>query len=266
MALRSAPYARLAKDITKHILGRCVVFAPHPDDEVLACGGTIAKKRRLGIDVHIVYMTDGSKSHDASLIDRQELVNIRGREARAAGDALGVSADCLEFLDYEDSRLGDSMAQAVSAVHAILEKVRPQEVYLPYRKEFQSEHVATHRIVVEALRRGRFLVQTYEYPIWSWPTVNWRRGWSRLWSIREMTSTLAMVTHLVDVVRIVKVDISDTLDVKQRALSEYRSQVTHFRGPLWPMLPPDFVGRFLVPYEIFFRARYGVRHMNSVLP
>lgn len=254
MAVRSTPYAMLARDVTKQAVGRCMVFAPHPDDEVLGCGGTIAKKRRQGTDVHIVHMTDGRKSHDASLIDPQELVSIREQEARAAAAALGVSADCIDFLSYEDSRLGESIGPAVSSVQALLEKVRPQEVYMPYRKEFQSEHVATHRIVVEALRRGRLLVQTYEYPVWSWPTVSWRRSWSRLRSIREMTSTLAMVTHLVDVVRIVKVDISDTLDVKQRALSEYRSQVTRFRGPSWPMLPPDFVGRFLVPYEIFFRS------------
>lgn len=234
--------------------GSCVVFAPHPDDEVLACGGTIAKKRRQHIDVHIVYMTDGSKSHDASLIDPQELVAIRGQEARAAAGALGVAADCLEFLDYEDSRLSDSVAQAVSPVQAILEKVRPQEVYLPYRKEFQSEHIATHKIVVEALRRGRLLVQTYEYPVWSWPTMVW--SWSRLRSFRKMLSTLAMLTHRLDAVRMVKVDITDTLDVKRKALAEYRSQVTRFQGPLWPILPPDFVARFLVPYEIFFQTRY----------
>jgi LmbE family N-acetylglucosaminyl deacetylase len=40
-----------------------VVFSPHPDDETLGCGSTIIKKKRLGADVTIVFMTDGSKSH-----------------------------------------------------------------------------------------------------------------------------------------------------------------------------------------------------------
>jgi len=259
----SVPYKILAKDITEQASGSCVVFAPHPDDEVLACGGTIAKKRKQGIDVHIVYMTDGRKSHDVSLIDPRELVNIRGQEARAAADTLGVGADCLEFLDYEDSRLGDSIAEAVSSVQAIIEKVGPHEVYIPYRKEFQSEHIATHRIVTEALRRGRLVVRTYEYPVWSWPTMVW--SWSRIRSIRDMITRLAILAQLPDVIRIVKVDIADTLDIKRRALSEYRSQLTPFRGPLWPMLPPDFVKRFLVPYELFFRTRYRSVPMSSLL-
>ena len=42
-----------------------MVFAPHPDDETLGCGGTVVKLRRAGVDVHIVFMTDGRHSHDA---------------------------------------------------------------------------------------------------------------------------------------------------------------------------------------------------------
>ena len=36
-----------------------IVFAPHPDDETLGCGGTILKKRSLGAPVEVVFLTDG---------------------------------------------------------------------------------------------------------------------------------------------------------------------------------------------------------------
>jgi hypothetical protein len=40
-----------------------VVFAPHPDDETLGCGGTIVRKIRAGARVRLVVMTDGGSSH-----------------------------------------------------------------------------------------------------------------------------------------------------------------------------------------------------------
>ena len=36
-----------------------IIFSPHPDDETLGCGGTIAKKVKEGYQVKIVFMTDG---------------------------------------------------------------------------------------------------------------------------------------------------------------------------------------------------------------
>ncbi|GAH34396.1 unnamed protein product, partial [marine sediment metagenome] len=37
---------------------KIVVFAPHPDDEIFGCGGSILKWMDEGYDVHIVYVTD----------------------------------------------------------------------------------------------------------------------------------------------------------------------------------------------------------------
>lgn len=66
---------------------RVVVFAPHPDDETLACGGTIAKSVHQGDDVYIVIMTDGRNSHRGVLgIEKnptpEEIGVIRNNEGR----------------------------------------------------------------------------------------------------------------------------------------------------------------------------------------
>ena len=41
-----------------------LVIAAHPDDEVIGCGGTIAKHKRTGDKIHLLYMTDGISSRD----------------------------------------------------------------------------------------------------------------------------------------------------------------------------------------------------------
>src|SRR5262245_42487805 len=95
--LRAVMAARL-KEWRADDLGRsAVVFAPHQDDEVLGCGGTVVRKLRAGADVTVVFMTDGSAAH-GDLIAPDELTRIRAGEARAACDLLGVPADRVLFL------------------------------------------------------------------------------------------------------------------------------------------------------------------------
>ena len=78
-------YHRIARDrarfLTEDALKRsAIVFAPHPDDETLGCGGTIIKKRQAGAKISIVFMTDGRTSH-GHLMDINELTTRRVEEA-----------------------------------------------------------------------------------------------------------------------------------------------------------------------------------------
>src|SRR5947209_4236656 len=102
-----------------------VVFAPHPDDETLGCGGTILKKRGLGAEVHVVFMTDGAQSH-ASLMAPAEMRALRAREGVAAAAALGVDEAHVHLLDFPDSRLAEHRALATERVGALLRQVRPE--------------------------------------------------------------------------------------------------------------------------------------------
>jgi LmbE family N-acetylglucosaminyl deacetylase len=55
-----------------HLKKTALIFSPHFDDETLGCGGMIIKKKQIGAKVKIVFMTDGSKSHN-HLISEKEL-------------------------------------------------------------------------------------------------------------------------------------------------------------------------------------------------
>ncbi|HEY5624375.1 MAG TPA: PIG-L family deacetylase, partial [Gammaproteobacteria bacterium] len=66
------------------------MIAPHPDDEVLGCGGTMARHLAAGDHVHVVVVTDGRRSRVAGL-KPEAVAEVRRQEATNAASLLGVS-------------------------------------------------------------------------------------------------------------------------------------------------------------------------------
>ena len=83
-----------------------LVIAPHQDDETLACGGIIARKRNEGLPVHVVFITDGSASHPghARLVP-PVIATLRQQEAMRAMAYLGVERTAVHFLNEPDGTL-----------------------------------------------------------------------------------------------------------------------------------------------------------------
>jgi GlcNAc-PI de-N-acetylase len=83
-----------------------IVFAPHQDDETLGCGGTIICKRLAGVKIKIVYLTDGSGANaHLGVVAPDELRQIREAEAIVAAQTLGVAAENVVFLNFQDGQL-----------------------------------------------------------------------------------------------------------------------------------------------------------------
>lgn len=232
-----------------------IVFAPHPDDETLGCGGTILKKKRAGADIHIVVMTDGRTSH-SHLIPAEELIAIRAAEAVAAGQMLGVPAAQVTLLGFEDGRLGHQQAAAIPQVTALLERIQPDEVFIPYVNEPPADHVATNWIVLAALVALDKPTLVYEYPIWFWH--HW--PWMQLpLGIRRETRTIVknsvkarLGTRLLQDFRHA-VHIGDVIAEKRAALDQHKSQMTRLRPiPNWLTLSDVANGEFLA---CFFQER-----------
>jgi LmbE family N-acetylglucosaminyl deacetylase len=234
-----------------------LVFAPHPDDETLGCGGTILRKRRLGADVRIVFMTDGANSH-THLMAADELRAVRAAEAAAAAAVLGVAQDALEFLAFADGNLAGQAPLALDRVATLLSRHKPQQVFLPYPRGEHPDHVATHSIVHQALGRSGGAT-VLEYPVWFWRHWPWtplagrdapdllRASFDASFGLRlcqEMRAT---------------VDIRDVLADKRAALAEHRSQTRRRRGdPRWWILGDVSGGAFLACFfqnqEVFRRS------------
>ncbi len=91
---------------------RILIFAPHPDDEAIGCGGIIQEALGAGADIHIVYLTNGDNNQLAFIVYEKRLTfrkgeflymgEVRRKEAIAAMALLGVRQENLIFLGYPD--------------------------------------------------------------------------------------------------------------------------------------------------------------------
>ncbi|MBN1276164.1 MAG: PIG-L family deacetylase [Deltaproteobacteria bacterium] len=171
---------------------RALVFSPHPDDETIGCGGSLALHAAAGDQVKVVFLTDGAKGDTSGRIDRDSYVAIRQKEAERACACLGISD--FEFWSYEDRGLAGSRG-VLRRIMDLFEVFRPELVYVPSPMEFHPDHRAACFLVCDAIKGCPFDfdVAFYEVgqPIW----VN------------------------------LLVDISSVIDLKQRAIEAYESQL-----------------------------------------
>lgn len=237
-----------------------VVFAPHPDDETLGCGGTIVKKTRAGADVSLVVMTDGRRSH-RELMDEERIREIRALEAEEAAIRLGIPADRVYRLDIHDKTLCDHFEDAVARVVEILSSARPLEIYIPYLHEPPSDHVETRRVALAAARAVLPSVTVYEYPVWFW--FHWPWVPYPLYNRRDLPGVIG--ENAAAAVRMIHdfnscVFSGDVHAEKRHALDAYKSQMTRLvDDPAWARLADVADGAFLEcffqEYEVFWERK-----------
>ncbi|MEM2146370.1 MAG: PIG-L deacetylase family protein [Candidatus Jordarchaeaceae archaeon] len=227
---------------------RIVIFAPHPDDETLACGGTIAKKLNEGYDVFLVFLTDGRNSLKETGISSDpsplELKEIRKDEAKRAARVLGISQKNLIFADIEDGDLQKNENLAHEIINDVLSNF-PEIVFFPQEKEFHIDHRVTNRLIRNAIERLNFHPFQYQYAIaWQYPLNLMPR-------LPEVMQNAIVSTFFKK--EIVQIDISDFLPIKIAALKEYKSQLKILSSKQRrPVLRDSFVKMFLKGKEKFF--------------
>lgn len=266
---------RHSKDLNQPDLGRsALVFAPHQDDETLACGGTIMRKRAAGAEIKLVFMTDGRSSH-AQLMPAAELVTLRKTEALAAAQVLGLTPDDVFFLDFADGWLATQRRTAIAQVAALLRTHQPAEVFIPYFDEPPADHYVTNQVVLAALVENQQNVTVYEYPVWfwhHWPWVSLRQPTRQeTKAVAQNTLTTRLGGRLLQDFRH-HVYVSELLARKEQALAQHASQMERLRSDShWPTLHDvadgDFLRCFFTDYEHFYVYEFeGSRHTHLTAP
>ena len=123
-----------------------LIIAPHPDDEVLGCGGVMARHADQGDEVHVLVVTRGAPE-----IFPPEQIEDTRQELRAAHAVLGVST--VQFLDFPAPKLdtipGHKLADAIAGV---IRSLQPSIIYLPHRGDIHTDHQAVYQATLVAAR------------------------------------------------------------------------------------------------------------------
>lgn len=127
-----------------------LVVAAHPDDEVLGCGGAIARHTKAGDSVRVVILAQGVTSRPGTIGQDDEIRQLRAAAAEA-NRLLGVGELVLEGLP--DNRMdGLNRLDVVQRVETYMQRWQPSIVYTHHPGDVNVDHQVTHHAVVTACR------------------------------------------------------------------------------------------------------------------
>ncbi|WP_295999475.1 PIG-L family deacetylase [Rugamonas sp.] len=211
---------------------RAVIVAPHPDDEMLGCGGLLQALAAQRSRTLLVAVTDGAASHPGSpLWPPHRLACARPLETGHALDVLGLAGTQVIRARLPD---GDVAAHAPQLQTMLQQLLRPGDVvFATWRLDGHPDHEASGHAAALAARACRATL--VELPIWSWHwaapgdvRIPWRRA-------RRLVLS------------------SERLRRKRDAIHCYHSQLRADPSTGRPsVLPPTVLERLLHPYEIYF--------------
>ncbi|MAV65266.1 MAG: GlcNAc-PI de-N-acetylase [Candidatus Marinimicrobia bacterium] len=186
-----------------------LIIAAHPDDEILGCGGSIAKWTHEGNDVHILIMAEGATSRDFQRdrnVKQTEISDLKS-SAKAASKILGVKS--IDFADYPDNRMDSiDLLDVVKSVENKIDLIEPDVVITHHIGDLNIDHQIIHRAVTTACRPqpNQFVKFLLSFEVassteWQSPSanLNFNPNWFE--------------------------DISSTLNLKLNALEVYSSEM-----------------------------------------
>jgi LmbE family N-acetylglucosaminyl deacetylase len=244
-------------DPAEQFQGKVLIVAPHMDDEILACGGLMARlpdKSR----VYAVYATDGMKSPAPVIPGRDritpDLGELRVREAEAAMGVIGVARENLHFLRLPEAQLRRHVPDLERLLLEVIGEISPDHVIVPFRYDRHPDHLAINQVVTRACLDGRCSARLTEYFVY----YRWR-----LLPRRD-------IRRYVKPEYLLEVDISEVARQKRASLACFKTQTTRFyEWQTRPILTPTLLDEECVGPEVFLRfdpAARGATVFTDMVP
>ncbi len=191
---------------------RILFFAAHPDDEIIGCGGSIAKYTKAGKQVFIIYLTSGDAG--SQQYDKKTLANLREAEAKSGTEVLGVKSQNLYFLHEPDGFLEEN-SNVLIKVTQLIKEIKPNIVYIPQAEESHSDHKSTNKIALKAINKAR---------------GNWfQEAKGEPWSVSKILAY--EIYPLMTEVQYCE-DIKPYFDLKMKAIKQHVTQIDSVRYDL----------------------------------
>lgn len=201
-----------------------LVIGPHPDDQELGMGGTIARLAQQGHTIHLIDMTNGEPTPHGT-------VEKRAGEAASAAGILGVQRTLLGLKNREVTHNIESRHKLA----AVIRLHKPDALFVPYPQDAHPDHVAVTKIAEDA----RFDAKLTKSAIPGDP-----------WSPKRIIYYFC--THLrMSFQPSFCIDITDQMDIKMKACAAYESQGLGAEGGL---------GEMVKTLAGYFGGRIGTRY------
>lgn len=187
---------------------KVLVIAPHPDDEVLGCGGTIARHVSAGDKVYLCVITRAYTPEWP-----EDEIKRRREEVLRVNKILGITRT--HFLDFPTVKLDTVPHKDLDeAITRVVNEVQPEVVYIPHREAVNIDH----RLVFDAaLVAVRPIPGSPIRKVLSYETLS-----ETEWVAPFMKNAFSPNLYI---------DISETLEVKLKAMSEYKLELKEFPHP-----------------------------------
>lgn len=186
---------------------KILVVAAHPDDEVIGCGGTIARHTSEGDQVHIIFMADGVKSRKTFTTG-----DIEKRNKASIDSCKILGAQIPQFLSFPDNKMDTvALLDIVQELESSINKIQPSIIYTHHGEDLNVDHRITHKAVLTACRPQplSFISEIYSFEVLSsteWVSPNPKN---------------AFVPNRF-------VDISKFIKLKEKALNAYIEEMRSF--------------------------------------
>lgn len=190
-----------------------LVFAAHPDDELLGLGGTVRRLANEGVTVRAVIMAEGLTSRadsrgEANLLELKKLQS----DARKAAEIVGYKS--IEFCGLPDNRMdGMELLDVIKIVSKFVEKYLPDTVFTHHHGDLNIDHRLTCEAVLTACR-----------PVGSY-------GVKRIFAFETPSSSEWNFNYSEPFRPNVFFDVTDTLEAKIEGMACYRSESTMYPHP-----------------------------------
>ncbi len=187
-------------------MAKILVIAPHPDDEVLGCGGTIKKHSQKGDEVFVCY---GTKAYTPDWSD--EFIANRTKEIEEANKILGIKKSY--FLNFDTVKVDTYPQKEVNdALLRVVKEVQPEVMYIPHGGDLNKDHrlFSQASLVVARPVPGSSIKEVFAYEVLS------ETEWGK---------------RLEPFVPTGYVDISLEKDSKLKAMEVYQSEVREYPHP-----------------------------------
>ncbi|MBS3097428.1 PIG-L family deacetylase [Candidatus Woesearchaeota archaeon] len=191
---------------------KILIIAAHPDDEIIGCGGTAARLAKEGNKIYTLILGEGITSRDKKRYSKNRVREIKElkKQLSRANKIIGVKE--VFTYDLPDNRFDTvPLLDIVKIIEEIKNKVKPDIIFTHYEKDLNIDHQIVYRAVLTATRP---LPQETVKKIYSFEVL----------SSTEWNYPLSFSPD-------VFFDIKNTINLKLRAVKEYKSELKEFPHP-----------------------------------